>query len=290
MKKEIFFYSESCKIAGDLYLPDHFQEDQKSPAVVLCHGFAGIKEVLLPPFAEAFAQNGFVSLVFDYRGFGASEGERGRLFYPEQVRDIRNAITYLQSVPGVDSDRIGLWGTSYGGANAIACAAEDSRVKCLTAQLTFGDGERVITSGLTPEAKDKLNATLTKVWTKAVTQNKSMALPPVQILTDEQSKTFLTQMIDKMPQVNTKIPMLFIKYTMEYKPEQVISRLKIPVLLIAAEKDSVNPPEESRSLLAKANEPKKLHMIGGATHYECYEGEKFQQASDQAVEWFKRFI
>ena len=79
MKQEVVFYSENCKIIGDLYLPENAGPDEKYPAVVLCHGFSGIREILLPPYAELFAQNGFAALIFDYRGFGDSEGERGRI-------------------------------------------------------------------------------------------------------------------------------------------------------------------------------------------------------------------
>ncbi len=147
MKQEIVFYSENCKIAGDLYLPDSLGEGCRLPAVVLCHGFSGIREILLPPYADFFSQNGFAACVFDYRGFGDSEGERGRLVPAEQVVDIRNAITFLETLPQVDPARIGLWGTSFGGANAIYAAAIDTRVKCLSVQITFGSGERMVAGG-----------------------------------------------------------------------------------------------------------------------------------------------
>jgi len=64
-------------------------------------------------------ESGYAVLAFDYRGFGESEGERGRLVPAEQMTDIRNAVTYMQTLGEVDPERIGLWGTSFGGANAI---------------------------------------------------------------------------------------------------------------------------------------------------------------------------
>ena len=51
----------------------------KHPLILLCHGFCGIRNVLLPSFANAFTEAGFATITFDYRGFGESEGERGRL-------------------------------------------------------------------------------------------------------------------------------------------------------------------------------------------------------------------
>ena len=93
MIKKVEFYSEGCLIKANLYLPDPISENEKLPAIVLCHGFAGIKELLLPAYGERFAQNGFIVLAFDYRGFGESEGEKGKILNLSQVctlKDVRN--------------------------------------------------------------------------------------------------------------------------------------------------------------------------------------------------------
>ena len=77
-----------------------------------------------------------MALVFDYRYFGDSEGEpRHQLFPLEQVEDVRNAITWISDQPEVDSRRIGLWGTSYGGGIVIYTATWDRRVKAVVAQV-----------------------------------------------------------------------------------------------------------------------------------------------------------
>ena len=55
---------------------------------------------------------------------------------------IGNAISFFEAQPQVDPERIGLWGTSFGGANAPYAAAVDSRVKAVVGQVGFGDGER----------------------------------------------------------------------------------------------------------------------------------------------------
>src|SRR5210317_1955434 len=117
MKREVVFYSEGAKIFADMYVPEQCAEGDKYPVIILCHGFSGIREILLPAYAEVFSAAGYISLVFAYRGFGDSEGERGRLIPSEQVVDIRNAITFMESLEKVDEERIGLWGTSFGGAN-----------------------------------------------------------------------------------------------------------------------------------------------------------------------------
>src|SRR3990172_12497741 len=114
MERRVEYYSQGAKVRGVLYLPDG-AAGRRLPGIVLCHGFTGIKELILPDYARRFAAAGYAALTFDYRGFGESEGPRWRLIPWEQVIDIRNAITLLPCQPEGDAQRIGLWGTSYGG-------------------------------------------------------------------------------------------------------------------------------------------------------------------------------
>ncbi len=66
------------KMESGLAVTVRLPENQaKVPAIILCHGFCGIQELLLPAFAEAFVNAGFAAVTFDYRGFGASEVNAG---------------------------------------------------------------------------------------------------------------------------------------------------------------------------------------------------------------------
>ncbi|MEK6794269.1 MAG: alpha/beta fold hydrolase [Spirochaetota bacterium] len=286
MVESVTFFSEGNKIAGHLYLPP----TTPAKAVVLCHGFAGIKEILLPAYAQAFANNGYAALVFDYRGFGESEGERGRFVPLEQVADIRNAMTYLQTRPEVRRDAIGLWGTSFGGANAIHAAAYDERVRALVVQITFASGERMVLGGQDEAGKAKVRATIQKVWEREVTTNKKMLLAPDQILTDDDSKAFYGGMMQKHETLRTKIPLVTLKHIIEYIPEDAVPALCVPISIIGAEDDIVCPVSESKALFAAANEPKELHIIPHARHFTVYEGTSFTLSSGYAIAWMNKHL
>ena len=116
-QRVVHFYSEGSRLEGDIFLPDDLRSGEQRPGIVLCHGFTGLRELVLPDYAKVFAAAGYVALSFDYRGFGGSEGEKWRLLPLEQVDDIRNAITFLQAQDEVDAERIGIWGTSFGGGH-----------------------------------------------------------------------------------------------------------------------------------------------------------------------------
>jgi alpha-beta hydrolase superfamily lysophospholipase len=110
-----------------------------APIVVMAHGLSGTRRDSLGPFAERFAEAGFAALVFDHRGFGDSGGEAD-LFHPaRQLDDWRAAIAYARSLPEVDSDRVATFGSSMGGGNALAAAADDPRVAAAISQVPFID-------------------------------------------------------------------------------------------------------------------------------------------------------
>ncbi|TMD56180.1 MAG: acetylxylan esterase, partial [Chloroflexi bacterium] len=116
MRHDVTFPSEGLNCAGWLYVPDDLKSGERRPAIVMAHGFSAVKEMYLDNFAEVFVAAGFVTLVFDYRNQGASEGTaRGRIIPAEQHEDYRNAITWVSLRPEVDASRIAVWGSSYSG-------------------------------------------------------------------------------------------------------------------------------------------------------------------------------
>ena len=85
---------------------------------------------------------GYVTLAFDMRGCGESEGEHGRVICLEQVEDTRNALTFLAQQDCVDPARIGAIGSSFGGAVAVYRAAWIARLAAVMSNGGWGDGER----------------------------------------------------------------------------------------------------------------------------------------------------
>jgi uncharacterized protein len=110
-----------------------------APIIVMAHGLTGTRRDRLGAFAERFAEAGIAALVFDYRGFGDSAGEPD-LFEPErQLDDWRAAIAFARLLPGVDPERVATFGSSLGGGNALAAAAEDPRIAAAISQVPFLD-------------------------------------------------------------------------------------------------------------------------------------------------------
>jgi dienelactone hydrolase len=123
MRKPVTFYSEGVKLAGDLYLPDDMAMGEKRAGIVLCHGYTGVRNIYLPDNARGLNEAGYVVLTFDYKGWGDSEGPKTRLAPYSRVADVQAALTFLAAQPEVEASRLGLYGTSYGGATVVWVAA-----------------------------------------------------------------------------------------------------------------------------------------------------------------------
>src|ERR687890_1904654 len=142
-RRDIAFDAEGVTLRGWFYPAQ--DTSGRRPTVVMAHGFSAVKEMYLDAFAEVFAAAGLNALVFDNRNFGASDGEPRQEIDPwAQVRDYRHAITYAQTRPEVDADRIGVWGSSYSGGHVLVLGAIDKRVKCVACQVPLVSGFRNI--------------------------------------------------------------------------------------------------------------------------------------------------
>ena len=107
----------------------------------MAHGFGGTRDTGLLDYAEGFADAGLDVLVFDYRGFGTSDGAtRQRVSYRHQREDYHAAIAAARALPGVDPERIVLWGTSYSGGHVVPVAVADGRIAAIVSLTPAMDG------------------------------------------------------------------------------------------------------------------------------------------------------
>lgn len=120
LRSEVHFAaSDGTGLSGALYTPADNTVGQRA-AILMSHGFAALTAHFLGRFAEDFAAAGFIVLVYDHRNFGGSGGAPRHEIDPwQQIRDTRDAITWLTFQPGVDRERVGLWGASYSGGHAL---------------------------------------------------------------------------------------------------------------------------------------------------------------------------
>src|SRR5882757_4642156 len=159
MRKDIEINAEGTMLRGWFYTPE--SASGKVPGIVMAHGFSAVKEMYLDRFAEHFCAAGLAVVVFDNRNFGASEGQPRQEIDPwAQVRDYRHAITWTRTQREIDSERIGVWGSSYSGGHVLVVGAIDRRVKCVVSQVPLASGYRNIQRLVRPDFIAPLRAQL----------------------------------------------------------------------------------------------------------------------------------
>ncbi|HCM0131023.1 TPA: single-stranded DNA-binding protein [Escherichia coli] len=241
--------------------------------------------------AQTQPEAGFATITFDYRGFGESEGERGRLVPAMQTEDIISVINWAEKQVCIDNQRIGLWGTSLGGCHVFNAAAQDKRVKSIVSQLAFADGEVLVTGEMNELEKASFLSTLNKMAEKKKNTGKEMFVGVTRVLSDNESKVFFEKVKGQYPEMDIKIPFLTVMETLQYKPAESAAKVQCPVLVVIAGQDSVNPPEQGRALYdAVASGTKELYEEADACHYDIYEGAFFERVAAVQTQWFKKHL
>jgi len=137
MRIDVEFTSLGATLRGWLYQPDV----SLAPVVVMAHGFSATRSMTADKYAEAFYAAGFAVLLYDHRGFGASDGEPRLQVSPwVQARGYRNAVALVSTLDDIDPTRIAVWGDSLSGGVACVAAAVDERISAVVAQVpAFGE-------------------------------------------------------------------------------------------------------------------------------------------------------
>jgi dipeptidyl aminopeptidase/acylaminoacyl peptidase len=288
----VSFYSEGIRLSGDLFQPDGLEPNEKRAGIVLCHGYTGVRNLYLPDTAKALTAAGYVVLTFDYKGWGDSDGPKSRLSPYGRVLDSQAALTFLGAQPMVDPGRLGLYGTSYGGATVVWTAAVDPRVKAVVSVVGVGHGGRWMRSVRHPdEFADLLALSETDRVRRVKTGKSEFADRNAVLLPDRQSADLAAAARRGNPAAVGEIPLEYIDDTLGFHPEWIVDKIAPrPVLFITTDDDRLVPPDESESLYAKAGEPKKLIVLKGWGHYEVYTGEAFRQVIEPTLAWYQTHL
>ena len=298
LTESVRFTSRGLSCAADLYLPEGVSARAPRPALVLGHGFGGLKDGLVAQ-SEYFRRAGYVVLTIDYRYFGESEGEpRGQLFPLEQVEDMRNAISYVQRRAEVDPQRIGLWGTSFGGAIVIYTAAVDRRVRAVVSQVPIVNGRNWMRAlraeGDWDALLDRLDADRQQRYDSGASAYVSAggATLDAAMPTSESERLRLeAEAAPPRGSGDRQLTLESVERVIEFFPEHMIHMIgPRPLRIITtAERDVVHPLDQIQEAYERAREPKDLVLLP-LRQYDAYSEPGLTIANESAREWFERHL
>jgi fermentation-respiration switch protein FrsA (DUF1100 family) len=298
-REKVEFLSDGLKIVGNLFKPDNFKEGDVLPAVIVAGPMTGVKEQVAGLWAERLAKAGFLTLAFDHRNFGESEGTPRQHEDPaKKIEDLKNAISFLASLPEVDPSKIGACGISMGGGYILQSAAWDRRIKAVTivaSGLNLGDtflemmGKEALIKRL-----EELNAARQKHYdTGQVQYIPAVATggKPAAMTGDEPFEYYGTSRSWSPGWVN--------RYTTE-SIENLMSFNAVPyahhvaptpLLIIHGKNDKYCLPKFAQEVFDKAGEPKVIMWVDAPNHIDLYDVEKYlEPAVNKTVEWFNKYL
>lgn len=283
------FYSEGDRIAALWRTPN----DVTGPlrAIVQGPGWLGLKDAqLYIRYHEALTAAGFGVLIFDYRGFGDSEGEK--LLSPaRQLQDLRNAVTYLTTREDVDADAIGVFGSGgTGGGNAVLLASVDERVRAAVSQLPVADGRDWLHRMRSEyEWLDFLKDLDGDRKTRVVEGKGRLVHPREEIMvpTPERRATKVKADVDE--RIPSAVSLAAADEILEYRPVEAAATLQTPLLVVAVEGDATTPTDHAVALYEAARGPRKLIMQRHTTHYAAYD-QYWERVTPAIVDWLDRYV
>ncbi|GAC1624919.1 MAG: alpha/beta hydrolase [Nevskia sp.] len=292
MRTDIEFKTgDGTTLRGWHYLPK--KSRGRFPTIVMAHGFSATKEVYLDKYAAFFAKAGLAVVVYDHRNFGTSDGKPRQEIDPwQQVRDYRDAITFAESLPNTDRDRIGIFGSSYSGGHVLVVAAIDRRVKCVVAQVPFISGPRnarrivrtdqiaAMRGMFDADRRDRAAGKKPAMIPVVAPEGSPCALPT------PDSYWFKTTVADQYASTwLNEITLRSVEMFMEYEPGGYIRYVSpTPLLVVVAAEDHLTVTDLALEAYENALEPKKLIVLPGG-HFGAYV-DHFAVSGGGARDWF----
>ncbi len=264
------FKSDGLTLNGVISVPDGVAPGEKRPAFMVLHGFGSTHNAgnVKTPCAM-LNKLGYVTLRFDMRGCGDSEGVKGRLICLEQVEDTKNALTFLAEHPNVDPARIAVAGSSFGAAVAVYAAGVDPRIAACVSASGWGNGETKFKGQHAgPGEYERFLKMLEEGKRHKEKTGESMMVSRYDIVPiPEHLRGHVLEKSIMQMHVETAQGMW------DFRPENVIGQISPrPCLLMHSSVDSVTPTQQSIDMFGKAKPPTELHLFSGTDHFMFAEG------------------
>lgn len=245
--EDFSFTVDGTQVAACLTLPDGVTG--AIPGAFTAPGFAGVKEMLIPAYAEDFAKRGVAHLAFDYPGFGGSDGApRQQVDPPLQLRTFVAAFDAFAAHPSVDADRVGAWGTSMSGGHSIAVAYERPQIKAVAAVIPFIKMQPSFNSGLLKAiVSDQL---------AALRGRPRLTIPvaghpgEVAAMNSDGAFEWAADMAKDAPTYQNVVTVASLPKVLGWSIGNRIPSNGVPILAVLAEQDSITPPARVRNALS----------------------------------------
>ena len=299
VRHDVTFMSEGTSCAAWLYRPEGAGNP---PIVVLAHGFAAFRELRLDAYAARFAQAGYAALVFDYRHWGASEGQPRRILdIAKQHADWRAAIAHARSLDNVDNTRVVAWGSSFGGGHVLNLATHDHDLAAAIVQVphvtgpasAFSQSPKLVARLIAAGLRDQVGAWLggAPYRVKSVGRPGEVAMmtsPGAYELVEEMAggeaaehkREQLLAENDVAARIALRVPL--------YSPGSKVADITAPTLVQLAKRDDVTPYAKAKKIVDRI--PHGEVRSYDCAHFEPYLEPHFDGIVTDQIDFLNRHV
>jgi dienelactone hydrolase len=290
------FISDNVRLRAQWFYAAE-NEGRKLPTVIMAHGW-GATAASLRQDAVDLARAGYLVMLFDYRGWGDSDGRamvtgalpgerppaagetftaqvrelRGYIDPWEQAEDWFNAVSYAVTAPMVDAGRIGVRGSDLSGGHVIDVAANDPRIKALVSQVTRAD--------LRPSKPYQPNPDRVIAEANAAASRLASGQAPYPAPHARGAGGMGADLVGAP--VGNKL--------VRWAPVDQADDITQPALFVLAEKEELFSNTYNGQLACeRVQGPRKMVMLPKITHYDIYVAER-GRAITAAIDWFDRYL
>ena len=261
MIKPVIFRNEGQNLVGILHIPDGLSYEGRAPGIVMFHGFTGNKSEahrLFVHVARSLCDSGFIVLRFDFRGSGDSDGDFEDTTLPGEVSDAERALSLLMRQRYIDRARVGVLGLSMGGRVAAILASMDARIRfAILYSPALGPLKERMLSRISREEVDKLD------------KGEAAEVSPGFYLKKQFFET--------------------VDYII---PSSIMSRVKIPILIVHGDRDQVISVDEVRKCfdsIRGVNDRNELYIVRGGDHT-FSKREHTREVISKTLEWIHKVV
>jgi pimeloyl-ACP methyl ester carboxylesterase len=249
----------------------------------------------LVPYAERFAEAGFASMAFTYRHFGDSSGSPRQLLHVgRQLEDWASALRFARTEIDADSERIALWGTSFGGGHALVTASRNPTVRAVVVQCPFSDGFASSAAIPTGTLARLALAGLRDAFVSVIRPSSTVTVP----LVGPPGSTALMSAVDAGPGmfalaahsqsfVNSATARTALRIPL-YRPGRAARRIAAPILFCVADHDSVAPAAATMRHARRARQSTIVRYP--VKHFDFYAGRVFEHVVTDQVAFLQRHL
>lgn len=290
MKKDevSFLQDDGYRLDGTLY------QASSDPAIsiVFCHGYNSSREYVAPQIAEGLVERlDAAVLVFDYSGFGTSEGPRHRLDPQREVRDVHSAVSWIIGELPRTEPRLALYGTSFGGAISSVAAATDDRVQALVSVSPFASGSLWMRD-LRPywqwieftEVLEEDRRARVKPGARSKLVHPDWIMPR-----DPEAAAYNEMLLRDFPDRISDLDVVSAELVSQFEPQDYSAGLEgKPTLYMHCTRDLLIGVHHAQELARRSGA--ELVTFDEIGHHEVYHGQPLTDVLDNAAAWYTRHL